>query len=294
MNDKDLIYRFMFENISVRGEWVRLDQSYRTIVLQHKYPVLIQKLIGELLVVTCLLTAIVKFKGNFTVQFQGKSKLKLLLAQCDQQFHLRALAQWLEDIKPEELSDLMQEGVMVITVESSAQGQRYQGIVAWEGGSISSSIEGYFKNSEQLPTRLWVTVNEANATGLLLQILPRDGSKAQHGDDDWDRLIYLTDTVTEEELSSLDPVTLCRRLYAEEDVRIFPPARVSFQCKCSIEKSENALLILGRKEVDQELMTKQVIVVTCEFCSKAYSFDNVDVAKIFTKNDKPPTSSSMH
>jgi molecular chaperone Hsp33 len=294
MNDKDIIHRFLFEDIPVRGEWVRLTDSYRTIVLQHQYPVLIQRLIGEMLVVATLLSAIVKFKGGLSVQFQGKNKLKLLLSQCDQEFNVRALAQWLEEIQPEELDSVFKDGVIGITIEPQTGAQRYQGLVAWQGHSISESIEGYFRDSEQLPTRLWIEVTENNATGLLLQVLPKDGSKPQAGDDDWDRLLHVTDTVKPEELSQLDPVTLLRRLYAEDEVRIFQANPVKFGCKCSTERCENAIRILGKEEAESELKAKQVIIVTCEFCSKEYSFDRVDIARIFSQGENPPSSTQVH
>jgi len=294
MNNNDSIYRFIFENHSVRGQWVRLNQSYSTIVNQHQYPPLIKKLLGEMLVVVTMLSAIVKFKGRLTVQFQGKSKLKLLLAQCDQDFHLRGLAQWLSEIREEELGALFKEGLMVITIDPDKGGNRYQGMVAWEGNSIAQSIEGYFRTSEQIPTRLWIEVNETSATGLLLQVMPKGMSKSNYDDNGWEHLIHLTDTITPHELATLDPVTLLRRLYVQEEVRIFQPEPVLFRCNCSVTRSENALLILGREEVEQELKDKQKIVVTCDFCSKEYSFDRVDVAQIFSKGDKPPSSTQVH
>ncbi len=294
MKENDFIQRFMFDNIAVRGEWVRLTDSYRTIVTQHKYPPLVQKLLGEMLVIAVMLSAIVKFTGRLTVQFQGKSKLKLLMAQCDNEFNIRGLAQWLEEFTEEELTSLFTNGVMVITIDPVKGGQRYQGIVSWEGDTLTHSIEGYFKTSEQLPTRLWVSVDETNATGMLLQVMPRDGSKPETGDSDWEHLIHLTNTITPHELHTLDPLTLLRRLYVEEEVRVFQPNAIRFNCQCSVERCENALRILGREEAEQELKTKQVIVVTCDFCSKEYTFDKVDIAKVFIQGDKPPSSTQLH
>ncbi|TOL41919.1 redox-regulated molecular chaperone Hsp33, partial [Vibrio parahaemolyticus] len=66
-------------------------------------------------------------------------------------------------------------GFIVITI-TPTQGERYQGIVAIEGDSIEESIDAYFRQSEQLPTRLFIRVGEvdgkATAGGMLLQVLP--------------------------------------------------------------------------------------------------------------------------
>lgn len=290
----DIIQRFLFEKASVRGEWVKLSQSYQTIVDQHQYPPAIRHLIGELLVVTTLLSAIIKFKGKLSVQFQGKNKLKLLLAQSDHEFHLRAVAQTTEEISEDEIPTLFQNGIMVITVDPHDSVQnRYQGIVNWQGDSLAQSIEGYFKDSEQLPTRIWIAVNDKEAVGLLLQVLPKDSGIREETDLDWERLIHLTDTITKEELLTLDLQTLLHRLYHEEELRLFESELVTFRCNCSKERSENALLLLGREEVEHELKTNKQVVVTCEFCNREYTFDSVDVAKIFRSIDNPPTSSSV-
>jgi molecular chaperone Hsp33 len=291
MTKQDLIQRFIFENMPIRGEWARLTESYQTIMQQHQYPPLLKQILGEMLVSAALLSAIIKFDGRLTIQFQGNSKLKLLLAQCDSQFHIRGVAQWDSEIQPDELLQLLKEGVMVITIEPE-QGQRYQGIVAWQGESLAESIEGYFRSSEQLPTRIWISVDENSVTGLLLQAMPEE--KISQDNHDWEHVIHLTDTVTDKELATLTPDILLHRLYVEEQVRIFEPVPVAFRCRCSVARCEGALLIAGREEVEQELQGKQHIVVTCEFCSKEYSFDRIDIERIFSKGAAPPTSTQLH
>src|SRR4029079_3003032 len=114
MNDKDILQRFIFDSSPVRGEIVHLNDSYKSIMKQHNYPPMIQKILGEALVAASLLSAIIKFKGRLTVQFRGNGKLKLLLAQCNQQFQLRGLAQWSEDLKEDELWDAFNQGVLAI------------------------------------------------------------------------------------------------------------------------------------------------------------------------------------
>ncbi len=293
MNDKDIIQRFIFEKAPVRGEIVHLNDSFKAIINQHNYPPIIQKMLGEALVAASLLSAIIKFKGRLTVQFRGNGKLKLLLAQCNEQFQLRGLAQFSDDLKEDELWDDLNQGVLGIMMEPEVPGgKRYQGVVAWKGESLAETLEGYFYQSEQLPTRLWFAVNEDNAAGILLQVMPKE--KPELYQNDWERLIILTETMKAEELSHLENNILLHRLYAEDDVRIFEKVPIMFSCTCSIERSEQAIAILGQEEAEQELKAKQNLIVTCEFCNKEYIFDRVDVARIFAKGDKPPSSTQIH
>lgn len=282
MNEYDILQRFLFENASVRGEIVRLKDSYQEMMQRHAYPPMIRRLLGEALVAAALLTSIIKFKGRVTVQFRGSGKLKLLLAQCNQDFHLRGIAQWDGEVNQNDLIASSAKGVLAIMMEpDSVDGQRYQGIVAWQGESLAAAIEGYFRDSEQLPTRLWIAVDEHQAAGLFLQILPKERPELYQNE--WETLVHLTDTLKEKELLAWDNSTLLHRLYSEEDIRLFQPVPVKFQCTCSRERSENALLLVGEEEVKQELKEKQIIVVNCEFCNREFEFDRVDIERIFKK-----------
>ena len=140
-----------------------------------------------------------------------------------------------------------------------------------------------------------MAVDETRAAGLLIQAMPRESARLskESARDDWEHISHLSATITAKELLSLDNVTLLQRLYAKEDVRLFKAQPVAFQCSCSLSRSENALRLLGRKEVDEELHNKQKIVVTCEFCSQEFIFDRVDVERIF-KQDKPNSSHQVH
>jgi molecular chaperone Hsp33 len=288
MNNKDRLQRFIFENASVRGELVHLHESIQTILHQHDYPSVLQKLLGEALVIASLLTAIIKFKGRLTIQFQGKGKISLLLVQSNQDLQLRGLIKWEGEITDSELIQELKKGTLAIIMDPDDNvAGRYQGVVAFEGQSLAQSIEAYFKYSEQLQTRIWVAVGEHDAAGLLLQILPTEHQDTH--EEDWQRLIHLTETVKPEELLTLENERLLYRLFSEEEVRIFTPIPVSFHCHCSFTRCENAILLLGRAEAEQALREKQVIVVTCEFCNKDYLFDRAAVDAIF-KNDNKPTT----
>ena len=75
---------------------------------------------------------------------------------------------------------------------------------------------------------------------------------------------------------------------------MFEKNPVIFCCTCSIKRSENALLLLGQTEAEQELEDKQTIFVTCEFCHKNYVFDRIDIAVLFKNNNQPPASTQVH
>jgi molecular chaperone Hsp33 len=297
MKNKDKLQRFLFDKVPIRGELIHLNESFKEIIQQHKYAPIVQNLLGQALVLVCLLSGIVKFKGRITLQFQSKGKLKLLLAQCNQDLQMRGLVQVNQDVTEAEILEDFQNGVLVIMMDPDAKaGQRYQGIVAWQGNSLAQSIEGYFNHSEQLPTRIWLAVDEEQASALLLQKMPNHDvniTEAFH-ENEWEHIVHLAQTVKPTELLKLENEVLLHRLFVEEDIRMFEPTKAEFRCTCSVKRSENAILLLGKEEAEEELRDNQVIVVTCEFCNKEFTFDRVDVTSIFLNSGNPPSSNELH
>jgi len=171
--------------------------------------------------------------------------------------------------------------------------ERYQGVVQWHGESIAESVEAYFKQSEQLKTRIILAVNDERAAGILLQVMP-ESKKAEATDKDaaWDHVLMLTNTLQPAELLQHANTKLLELLYAEDNVRVFDEEPVTFKCTCSSERGENAILLLGKDIAEDELYDKQVIVVKCEFCGCEFTFDKQQVELIFNKY--PPTSSTHH
>jgi len=299
MTDKDSLTRFIFDKTPIRGELIRLEKTFQDIIDQHDYPPSLRKLIGESLCVAGLLSAIIKFNGRLTVQFRGKGKLKFLLAQCDNDFNLRALAKWEGDLSYQELMHAFNEGVLMIMLDSGLKkSNQYQGIVAWRGNSLVESIEGYFKDSEQLSTKIWLAVSDHHAAGYLLQVMPPRDTDSFSIDQEvvaphWSRITKLTAPISNEDLLQADYHAMLRLLYPDEEVRVYTPMPVVFRCTCTRKRGEDAILILGREEAEDELKNKNTIVVTCDFCNKEYVFDRIDVANIF-ENNRPPTDNHLH
>lgn len=288
MREKDSLHRFIFENMPIRGEYVHLHESFLTIIHQHKYPPPVKKLLGEALCVVGLLSAVIKYTGRLTVQFRGKGKLKLLLAQCDSQFNIRGLAKWDGELNYRDLMNAFNEGVLLIMLDSGLNKSTYQGIVSWRGSSLVESIEGYFKESEQLATKLWLKVSEDSAAGFILQMVPaaKEGSSLEQSavDPDWAKITGLSAELQSEDMLNLDFNSILKKLYPEEDIRVFPTVPINFGCTCSRKRGEDAILLLGKAEAEAELKDKHSILVTCDFCGREYIFDRADVEKIFSED----------
>ncbi|SIO24239.1 Hsp33 family molecular chaperone HslO [Salinivibrio sp. ES.052] len=280
----DQLHRYLFEDVSVRGELVKLDDTYQRILENQDFPAPVNALLGEMLAATSLLTATLKFNGSITVQLQGDGPVSLAVINGDHHQQLRGTARVKGEIKEgATLTDMMGQGQLIITIEP-VDGERYQGIVGLESDHLQGCLEDYFTRSEQLKTRLWLRTGEhdgkPHAAGMMLQVLP-DG-KGDEGD--FEHLTQLTDTIKNDELFSLSAKDVLYRLYHQEQVTLYPAQDVVFKCSCSRERSASAIAAIERSEVDKMVAEMGTIHLHCDYCGTDYAFDNVDVAAIFDQN----------
>ncbi|MFM8331350.1 MAG: Hsp33 family molecular chaperone HslO [Candidatus Methylumidiphilus sp.] len=294
MGDHDCLLRFVFEDLGVRGELVRLDASWRAVLERHAYPEIVKTQLGQALATVVLLSATVKFEGALILQAQGEGPLHTLVAQATHQRTLRGLARWHgEGPAGGGLAEVFGAGRLVLTLQREGA-EPYQGIVGLEGANLAEAVQTYFTHSEQLPTRLWLAADNDRATGLMLQELPGQYGGSGGEGEAWSRLTLLADTVTERELLLLPAETLLYRLFNEEDVSVFEPEPVAFRCSCSRERIESVLRSLGRAEAEAGLAENGRLDVGCEFCNRRYGFDAVDVHALFATDLAAPGSRSKH
>ncbi|HLY97180.1 MAG TPA: Hsp33 family molecular chaperone HslO [Sideroxyarcus sp.] len=288
----DFLRRFLFEHAPIRGEIVRLDAVWQSVIERHDYPSVLRDLMGELCAAAVLLAATLKLQGAMVLQIHGKGALKLLVVECSGDLELRATAKWEGDLSHGTLQDLVGDGRFVITLDPKDGNQAYQGIVALEGDSIAEILQNYMTRSEQLETRLWLAADGQRAAGMLLQKMPEQGEPQDA--DAWERVTQLADTLKPEELLTLPAGELLHRLYHEEDIRLFDAQTVAFRCTCSRESVAQMLRMLGRAEVDAVIAERGDVEVHCEFCNQRYVFDRVDTDAVFADVMAMSASKTLH
>lgn len=290
MSNSDQIQRVLFDELDIRGVLVGLETSYQQALEKHNYPKVIRRVLGEMMAAASVLAANLKFEGRLILQAQGEGDVTLLMAECNHNQELRAIARF-EGELPEEARfiDLLEKGRMAITIDP-LKGQRYQGVVPLEGDTLGKCLEAYFGQSEQLPTQMHFCADDERAAGFLLQVLPVEGT----AEEDWGRISHLASTLKDEELLELDNETLLYRLFHEENCRLFEADSIQFRCDCSRERSLNTLKFMTKDELQGILDEQGNIDVVCQFCSEQYHFDQADLDYLFSDSSGAPGSDSVH
>jgi len=274
----DSIIPFAFESLPVRGALIQLSRSWRRMQRDHSYDSLITETLGHAAAATGLIAQSLKFDGAISLQIQGGGALQMLVMQCTNDLNMRGMASIHEDSASASFRDLTENSHCAITVDS---GERpYQGIVAIEGESLSSSLKHYFDRSVQVPSHVALVADQNVAGGVLLQQMP--GQELDQ--DDWNRLDFLVQTLTTKDFDGDAGLELIGKLFAEDDVRVHAKRAVNFQCRCSDQKVEDVLKMLGEKESRDALDANGEIEVVCEYCGEKRVFDSVDVSRLFSDN----------
>jgi molecular chaperone Hsp33 len=112
-------------------------------------------------------------------------------------------------------------------------------------------------------------------------MLQRMPGVPSHDADAWPRAEALAATIRPEELLGLEAPTIVRRLFHEEDIRLFDREVVTFRCSCSRDRVANMLRLLGADEVRGVAAERGEVEVSCDFCGRRYVFDPVDAEQLF-------------
>jgi molecular chaperone Hsp33 len=253
------------------------------------YPPAVQQLLGEAVGAVVLLAATLKFNGQLTLQLQGKGLVNLLVAQCTHDFRVRAMARhdpFTEGGDTTGFRSLAGDGQIIVTVEATDRASSYQGVVPITGDSLAESLEAYFRQSEQLPSRVVLASSPGVVAGMLVQRIPAEGGKQAPVDPAaleaaWMKTDHAMVALTRDQLLGDDVEQRLVDMFGADEVRVFKEHPVKFECRCSRERVANVLRSLGAEEVRSVIAEQGAVTVTCEFCQKPYKFDPIDVEHLF-------------
>ncbi|MGY0558805.1 Hsp33 family molecular chaperone HslO [Lysobacter sp. A421] len=292
MADSDRLTRFLINQAGVRGVRVHLQATWQHIRdrmsdANAQAPAAVEML-GEATAAAALFTGHAKVEGRLSVQLSSSGALRTLFVECTSAGTLRGVVQLADpghdparNTVSRDLRELGDGAVLAITIENPSttgrEPMRYQGLVALQADSLADAFEDYFRQSEQLPTRLLLASDGERAAGLMLQKLPGD-----EGDlDGWTRTTALFDTLSEGELLDLPAQDLLTRLFHEDGVQLLGDKPLSFACSCSTERVEAMLVSLGEQEaLAAAAASDGNAQIRCEFCGQRYGFSETRIREL--------------
>lgn len=283
------VRRFLFEHLDIRGAVVHLGDTWRCMQEGRNYQPTVAQLLGELAAVTALIGAQLKQPGRLTFQLRGGGPIQLLVMDCDEQLRMRGMARSNPVVLPAPAPELLgahQGGQLMLSLDLPSARVPYQSYVPLVGDHMSAIFEHYLEQSEQQPSRLFLTASSQAAVCLFLQKMPEAD---QRDPDGWQRITQLAATVKTRELLELDAEALLSRLFHEEveahGVRLYEPRPVAYHCPENRAKVADMIRGLGRADAETILAEHGEIVIADEICNREYRFSAEDVAALFAESE---------
>ncbi|WP_259989802.1 Hsp33 family molecular chaperone HslO [Sulfitobacter sp. S190] len=304
----DTVLPFQLDASDIRGRVARLDTALGGVLSQHDYPPQVEALVAEMAILTALIGQTIKLRWKLSLQVQSKGPVRMIATDYygpdddGQPARIRAYASFDRDRLTDGAPiDQIGEGYFAVMIDQGEGMIPYQGIAPLVGGSLSAAAEGYFAQSEQLPTRFQLSFGKSTtadsdehwrAGGIMLQSMPKASPFAASGegsgevlraddllaDDDaenWNRVNILLDTVDDLELigPSLEPSEVLLRLFHEERPRVFEKQRVHFGCTCSEDRVRQSLSIYSARDIEKMTTEDGRVTADCQFCGAHYDLD---------------------
>jgi molecular chaperone Hsp33 len=279
----------------VRGRLVRLGALADALLTRHDAQPAITALAGQALALTAGLAAALKFRGSFSLQAKGDGPVPMLLADCTDAGALRGyaradhdrLAALLAETEAPGAAALLGTGYLAFTCDQGPDMDRYQGIVAIEGETLTEMTGAYFRTSEQIATHVHLacarTAAGWRAGALILERVAGEGGIGEAldrdaQDDAWRTAVALAATVTDAELldDALPGERLLHRLFALEGLALDRARALSYGCRCSRAKLSGVLAGFGEDDLDH-MAEDGTITMTCEFCNLGFRFDRAEL-----------------
>lgn len=147
-------------------------------------------------------------------------------------------------------------------------------------GEIAEDLTYYFATSEQVPSSvaLGVLMEKTNtvkqAGGFIIQLMP-------FADDelitDLEERLKEFSSITSLLDQGMTPEDMMNKLFTGYDVNIMDTISTAYRCDCSKERVYQAVMSIGRKDIQEMIAENKPIEVNCHFCGKNYVFDVEDL-----------------
>ena len=293
---------FFIDNGAYQGRLIRLSNVLDTILTKHAYPLPVSAVIAECTVLAAMLASTLKYDGLFTLQTQSNGPVPMVVIDVTSDGKIRSCARFdnerLEKGQAlrktsgqiEAAPHLMGGGHLAFTVDQGKNSELYQGIVDLQGKNLTECALRYFKQSEQIDTKLKLFLHAPQgeskswlAGGIMLQKMPTKGGSEINEEaaaEAWNEAGIFMESLSEDEVfnAELSSKEILHRLFHSNNLNINQTKEYSFGCRCSKEKLLATLSTFSNEDI-MAMVEDGKIKATCHFCSEEYCFNPAELKK---------------
>ncbi|MGP4109160.1 Hsp33 family molecular chaperone HslO [Virgibacillus sp. L01] len=242
--------------------------------------------LGRTITVTAMMGAMLKGEDSITVKVEGDGPLGVMVADGNANGEVRGYV-----TNPHVDFDLNAQGKLDVARAVGKQGnlsvvkdlglkENFTGQVPITSGEISEDFTYYFANSEQVPSAVGagVLVNPDHTIlasgGFIIQVMPgADEEMITRLEEKIQSFPAISKLIKE----GNSPEQILERLFVDQEVNIHEQYPFSFQCKCSKDRLQQAVIGLGSEEIQNMIDEDKGAEATCHFCNEVYHFSEQEL-----------------
>lgn len=255
--------------------------------------------LGRALTLVGIMGITLKGRERISIQILSQGPIREIFVQSDAMGHVRGYIKWPHvHLKPTKEGKLDVEAAtggegMLYVVRDLGFGEPYVGSTALVTGGIAKDLAYYFTVSEGIPSAVGAGVyvgkdgSILGAGGFIVQKLPEASESSLAN---IEKNIGDIDSISKFVAAGGTPEDLLYEISRGLDITILEERPIKYQCGCSRERAERALLMLGLSELIDIYKKDKGAEVKCAFCGRVYKFNELEIKKLIDqiKTDYPP------
>ena len=253
----------------------------------HQTSAVVTAGLGRLLTAASLMGFRLKAEDDsLTLRIKGDGPVGTLIAVSDSQGNVRGYPENpvvelpLNEHGKLDVAGAVGKDGMLYVMRDFGMHEPYIGTTPIVSGEIAEDIAYYYATSDQIPTvcALGVLVDTdltvISAGGFIAQLLP--GASEAHIEQ-LEKNVNSLPSITEMLSSGKTTEEIAGAVLSGFEPVKTDEIAVEYQCKCSRERVEKALISLGREELLAMAEEQDKTVVDCHFCNKKYRFSVAEI-----------------
>jgi molecular chaperone Hsp33 len=262
---------------NIRGVAIQATQLVQSMAERHRLKGSAARGLGEAVMGALLISSYCKQGQRINLNIQGSGCYKQALVDAYPDGTVRGY------VIEREAPPIQEEGIgpwgigllSVLRTRDAEGGKPYIGTVPLLTGHLAKDLSYYWVQSEQIPSAVGLAVNLENdhvvsAGGFLVQALP-GASPAEVKT--VEKHIHEIHSLADSLARDATPIRLLSQIFQSTAFVVVEEKDLHFNCNCSWERVQRALVLVGPAELHAMLLEDQFAMVRCDFCAKEYRVD---------------------
>ncbi len=287
----DRIIRGITKDKSIRFFAIDATETVQEAVTIHHLSMTNSVIMGRMISATLMMAADLKSDKNvITLKIDGDGPAGVAIATARKNGYVKGYAKNPEveiplnkHTKTFDIQNAIGNGTLTI-IKDLGMKSPYIGQIELKYGTIAKDLTFYFAKSEQIPSSVGLGVlvmpdgKIKQAGGFIIQVLPETPEKViSKIEENLAKFPNLTDMM--DMGHSIEDI-ISKFILKGLEPEIKETAPVQYKCDCSIEKFEDGIKLLSKKELQEAIETNETLTIHCHFCNTDYNFNKNKIEKI--------------